>query len=70
MPANVTGYRELFGEPFWQGKKSMDIHAFVSDDSVEGDRVALRIEVALAGSDWARASRGEQERRAFFADRT
>ncbi|GAA0919862.1 hypothetical protein GCM10009552_40290 [Rothia nasimurium] len=68
MPANVTGYRELFGEPFWQGEESMDIHAFVSDGSVEGDRVALRVEVALAGSGWARASRGEQERRAFFAD--
>ncbi|MFG6108701.1 hypothetical protein [Stenotrophomonas nematodicola] len=68
MPADVTGYRELFGEPFWQSRNSMDIHAFVSDGLVEGDRVTLRIEVALAGADWGRASGSEHERRAFFAD--
>lgn len=68
MPAITTGYRTLFGEPFWQDKKAMVVHAFVSDAVVEGELVTLRIEVAQDGADWARAQRGSRERRAFFAE--
>ncbi|MBB6187549.1 hypothetical protein [Rhodanobacter sp. MP7CTX1] len=66
MPVITTGYRAIFGAPFWEERKALDVHAFVSDVSIANQQATLRIEVAESAADWSLAGRSGREQVDFF----